>query len=93
MAPPPSPKPLQDSDRQLRTLMNHLPGMAYRTEFVDGRWNPVFVSQGIQNLLGYDPDGFMADKDRLYPEISIPGTGYGLCVKCRPPSNIADPSS
>lgn len=45
---------LLESERRLNTLMDHLPGMAYRCRN-DRAWTMEFVSQGAQALTGYSP--------------------------------------
>lgn len=43
-----------ESERRLDTLLNHLPGMAYRCHN-DEHWTMELVSQGVHNLTGYHP--------------------------------------
>jgi diguanylate cyclase (GGDEF)-like protein/PAS domain S-box-containing protein len=43
------------SERQLTTLMDNLPGMAYRCLY-DEHWTMKFVSSGCADLTGYAPD-------------------------------------
>jgi diguanylate cyclase (GGDEF)-like protein/PAS domain S-box-containing protein len=44
----------RESERRLDTLLNHLPGMAYRC-LNDDHWTMELVSQGAQELTGYHP--------------------------------------
>ncbi|UXZ54318.1 EAL domain-containing protein [Halomonas sp. 7T] len=45
----------RESERRLNTLLNHLPGMAYRC-LNDPDWTIQLVSQGAEALIGYRPD-------------------------------------
>lgn len=45
----------RESERRLNTLLNHLPGMAYRC-LNDRDWSMQLVSQGAEELTGYRPD-------------------------------------
>ncbi|WP_249975495.1 bifunctional diguanylate cyclase/phosphodiesterase [Vreelandella olivaria] len=45
----------RESERRLNTLLNHLPGMAYRC-LNDRDWTVQLVSQGAKALTGYRPD-------------------------------------
>lgn len=44
---------LEESQRQLRTLINNLQGVAYRCE-ADAPWRILYVSQGVKEVIGYD---------------------------------------
>ena len=48
---------VNESERRLHTLMNHLPGMAYQCRD-DDVWTPEFVSGGTQALTGYPVSDF-----------------------------------
>jgi diguanylate cyclase (GGDEF)-like protein/PAS domain S-box-containing protein len=48
-------------DRQLVTLMDNLPGMAYRCLY-DEHWTMKFVSSGCRDLTGYDPDELLDNR-------------------------------
>ena len=55
---------LRLSQRTLMTLMSNLPGMAYRCR--DGRfWDLEFVSEGCQELTGYDMTQGLTNRLRL----------------------------
>lgn len=45
----------RESERRLDTLLNHLPGIAYRC-LNDDHWTMELVSQGAYRLTGYHPD-------------------------------------
>ncbi|EHJ94625.1 hypothetical protein KUC_1584 [Vreelandella boliviensis LC1] len=46
---------VRESERRLNTLLDHLPGMAYRC-LNDRDWTMQLVSQGVETLTGYRPD-------------------------------------
>jgi two-component system, sensor histidine kinase and response regulator len=48
---------LRERERQLESLMGHLPGLAYRA-LADDHWTALFVSKGIEDLTGYPADEF-----------------------------------
>ncbi|MFO8032038.1 MAG: response regulator [Desulfohalobiaceae bacterium] len=62
---------LQESQRQLSTLMANLPGMAYRCKF-DRSWTMYFVSQGSLELTGYGPEDMQQNKNISYAELVHP---------------------
>ncbi len=62
---------LRESERTLSTLMNNLPGMAYRCEN-DSHWTMRFVSKGCQELTGYNPNEIVNNKKRSFAEIIHP---------------------
>ncbi len=47
----------EDSRRQLETLLDNLPGIAYRSS-VEQPWTMTFVSEGVEDLTGYKPSDF-----------------------------------
>ena len=54
-------KELHESERKLFTLMNNLPGMAYRC-LNDKNWTMEFVSQGCLELSGYTADEIIQNR-------------------------------
>ncbi len=62
---------LKEKERQLETLLNNLPGMAFRCAATPG-WPLEFVSRGAQSLTGYPPEEFHTGKVGL-DIISFPG--------------------
>jgi diguanylate cyclase (GGDEF)-like protein/PAS domain S-box-containing protein len=49
---------LRESERQLRAIVDNLPGIAYRCSLTKPR-RIVFISDGIERLTGYEADDFM----------------------------------
>jgi PAS domain S-box-containing protein len=63
---------LNESRRALATLMNNLPGMAYRCK-VNSSWTMEFVSSGCVELTGYQPDELIDDRLVSYASLIHPG--------------------
>ena len=61
----------KESENHLSTLMNNLPGMAYRGSFTNG-FKMEFVSEGAYALSGYTPSVFVekgiSSKSIIYPD-------------------------
>jgi PAS domain S-box-containing protein len=64
-------KALRESQRQLATLMNNLPGMAYRCND-DRDWTMQFVSEGCRALTGYEPQHIIGNARISYASIIHP---------------------
>jgi two-component system sensor histidine kinase/response regulator len=62
---------LQESERQLVTLMGNLPGMVYRCHF-DAQWTMVFVSEGSLELTGYHPADLVDNRGLSYNDVIHP---------------------
>ncbi len=62
---------LQESQRQLATLMKHLPGMAYRCKN-NRDWTMEVVSEGCYALTGYQAEDFINSKNQVYGDIIHP---------------------
>ncbi|MEC4891897.1 MAG: PAS domain S-box protein [Oscillatoria sp. PMC 1051.18] len=59
---------LKESQRALTTLMNNLPGMAYRCQN-DRKWTTEFVSQGSYELVGYQPQELIGNRRISFGEL------------------------
>ena len=62
---------LRERERQLMTLMQNLPGMAYRC-MNDPLWTMKFVSEGARELTGYTPDELVNNQVIAYSELIHP---------------------
>jgi two-component system sensor histidine kinase/response regulator len=62
---------LRERERLLDSLMEVLPGSAYRA-LADERWNILFISKGIEEVTGYSPEEFISRRlnynDFMLPE-------------------------
>src|SRR5438132_1368297 len=61
---------LRERERQLESLMGHLPGLAYRA-LADEHWTALFASKGIEDLTGYPADDFTSRRLN-YADIMLP---------------------
>src|SRR6266481_1983919 len=61
---------LRERERELDSLMGHVPGLAYRA-LADEHWTAIFVSKGIEDLTGYPADEFTSRRLN-YAEIMLP---------------------
>ncbi|MBL3556300.1 MULTISPECIES: sensor domain-containing diguanylate cyclase [Marinobacter] len=59
---------IRQRERQLSTLMDNLPGMAYRCRY-DEYWTMLFVSSGCRELTGYEPDELLNNKRISFAEL------------------------
>ena len=62
---------LRESERTFSTLMNNLPGMAYRC-INDESWTMQFISNGCIELTGYQPKDLVNNKKRSFATIIHP---------------------
>src|SRR6266545_8101679 len=61
---------LRERERQLDSLMGHLPGLAYRA-LADEHWSALFASKGVEDLTGYPADEFTSHRLN-YADIMLP---------------------
>ena len=64
-------KELFDKERIHRTLINNLPGFAYRCNN-DTSWTMLFISSGCEKITGYAPDDFIDNKSLAFNDIILP---------------------
>lgn len=62
---------LIESEEALSSLMDKLPGMAYRC-FIDDNWTMEYISDGCFELTGYHPDQIIGNNKISYNEIIHP---------------------
>lgn len=62
---------IQESERQLSTLMSNLPGTAYRCKNNLNR-TMLFISDGCLNLTEYQADELIEDRDKSYNDLIHP---------------------
>jgi two-component system, sensor histidine kinase and response regulator len=61
---------LRERERQLDSLLGHLPGLAYRA-LADDHWTALFTSKGVEELTGYSADEFTSHRLN-YADIMLP---------------------
>jgi two-component system sensor histidine kinase/response regulator len=61
---------LGERERQLDSLLGHLPGLAYRA-LADDQWSALFASKGIEELTGYPAEEFTSRRLN-YGDIMLP---------------------
>ncbi len=62
---------LSESKRKLKTLIENLPGIVFRCKNVPD-WTMEYLSQGIKNILGWEPDEVISNKKISYRKIIHP---------------------
>jgi PAS domain S-box-containing protein len=62
---------LKESQRMLSTLMENLPGMAYRCRNDEG-WTMDFISDGCRNITGYAPQELICNRILSYKDLIHP---------------------
>lgn len=62
---------IRESERRLSTLMANLPGLSYRCQN-DRNWTMEFLSEGCQQLTGYNSEDLIGNKKISYNDIIHP---------------------
>ena len=61
---------LRERERELDSLLGHLPGLAYRA-LADDHWTALFASKGMEELTGYPAEEFTSQRLN-YADIMLP---------------------
>ncbi len=73
---------LRDNEAQLRTVVENMPGVVYRTGFDGARWIPEFVSEQMEAITGYPTSHFFGeDAARRYLELIHPDDARFVVAK------------
>lgn len=72
----------RESERRLKTLLSHLPGMSYRCKN-DSNWTMIFVSEGCNDLTGYKSEEIINNSRISYGQIIHPEYRDIIRVNCR----------
>ena len=62
---------LSERERSFKTLLGNLPGMAYRCSN-DPAWTMVYVSEGVAELTGYQPEDLIGSAKTAYGDLIHP---------------------
>ena len=68
---------LRESERALSTLMDNLPGMAYRCRN-DAQWTMEFISKGCRGLTGYGRAELIENRELSYNDLILPQDRPGV---------------
>jgi len=62
---------LMESEQQYRTLLSNLPSAVYRCK-MDEAWTMLFLSEAIEDIVGYKAEDFIGNKVRTYMSLIFP---------------------
>jgi len=62
---------LRESERQLSSLIENLPGFVYRCRY-DENWTMLYLSSQFKTITGYDPDDFIQSRSLTFNDILTP---------------------
>ncbi|MHB9025483.1 MAG: hybrid sensor histidine kinase/response regulator [Armatimonadota bacterium] len=62
---------LRENQRRLSTLVNNLPGVAYRCAN-DKHWTMEYISEGCSELFGYNSEALIGNKDISFSSLIVP---------------------
>jgi len=72
-----------ESQRRLQTLIDNLPGIAYRCRF-DSSYTMEFISDGCQDLTGYSADDLIGNAKLSYAQIIHPDDQQSVWESIQP---------
>ncbi|MGG5575253.1 PAS domain S-box protein [Vibrio diazotrophicus] len=72
---------LRESEQRLSSLMQNIPGASFR-RLLDHKWTPVFLSEGIVELTGYNADEFLSGRV-AFVDCVYEGKDRDLCSNMR----------
>lgn len=62
---------VQEREQRFRTLVNNIPGVVYRCLY-DETWTMEFISDAVENLLGYSASAFINNNQLSFVDIMLP---------------------
>ncbi len=77
---------LRESEQRLSSLMQNIPGASFR-RLLDHNWTPVFLSEGISELTGYNAEEFLSG-EVSFANCVVEGQDRDLCSNIR--SNLGE---
>lgn len=83
---------IRQRERQLSTLMDNLPGMAYRCRY-DEHWTMLFVSSGCRELTGYEPEELLNNQRVSYAELIVDNNNENILRTVETAIGNAEPFS
>ncbi|MDK8462394.1 GGDEF domain-containing protein [Marinobacter sp. SS13-12] len=83
---------IRKRERQLSTLMDNLPGMAYRCRY-DEYWTMLFVSSGCRDLTGYEPSELVNNEWVSFAELIANGGNEHILREVESAIGNAEPFS
>ncbi len=81
---------LEESQVRLQTLVSNLPGMAYRCRN-DANWTMTYVSEGCEDLTGYQRDELEKNRVIAYGDLVHPDDRDWLWAKCQASLELRTP--
>ena len=83
---------LQARERQLATIMDNLPGMAYRCLY-DEFWTMKFISSGCRDLTGYEPEDLVENHTLPWSDLLFAEESHALLASVENAIGAAKPFS
>ena len=68
---------LTENEERFRTLVGNIPGVVFRCD-IDSDWTMEFLSDAIEELVGYPSSDFVANHTRTFASVIHPDDRFGL---------------